>query len=146
MTEIASESRAGPSGYDPPPFDVSVRSEAPSAWAIEVRGELDLATGPMLKQHLESYDPSGNDGHPRRIVYLLSELEFMDPSGLRALLTAVDGHAETVTIRVPSSRVRRLLQLVGLDSLIEERANRPARDGKSRARQETLGGSGLQLG
>lgn len=124
MPETGSESGAGPSGYEPPVFGVSVRSDDPSAWVIEVRGELDLATGPMLKQHLESYnDPSGNDGHPQRIVYLLSELEFMDPSGLRALLSAVDGHAETITIRAPSSRVRRLLELVGLDSMIEERGN-----------------------
>ena len=125
MTEMVTESRAIPSGYDPPPFDVSV-SEGPSAWVIEVRGELDLATGPMLKQHLERYnDPSGNNGHPRRVIYLLPELKFMDASGLRALLTAVDGHGpETITIREPSLFVRRILELVGLDAMIEERANR----------------------
>jgi anti-anti-sigma factor len=125
MTEIVSESRAGPSSYDPPLLDVSVRSEDPSAWVIEVRGELDLFTGPMLKQHLDPYiDPSGNDGHPRRIVYLLPELEFMDASGLRALLTAVDGHgSETITIREPSSFVCRVLELVGLDSMIEKRVS-----------------------
>jgi anti-anti-sigma factor len=79
----------------------------------------------MLNQHLESSnDRGGNNGHPRRLIYQLSELEFMDPSGLRALLTAVDGHAETVTIRAPSFRVRRLLELVGLDSMIEKPANR----------------------
>lgn len=126
MTDRNSESRAGPSEYDSPPLDVSVRSEEPSAWVIEVRGELDLFTGPMLKQHLEPYnDPSGNDGHPRKIVYLLPELEFMDASGLHALLGAVDGHgSETITVRKPSSSVCRLLELVGLDSMIEDRANR----------------------
>lgn len=126
MTVRTSESRAGPSVYDPPAFDVAVRSEEPSAWVIEVRGELDLATGTMLKQYLEPYnDPSGNNGHRRRVVYLLSDLGFMDASGLHALLTAVDGHGpETITIRQPSSPVRRLLELVDLDSMIEERANR----------------------
>ncbi len=126
MTVRTSESRAGPSGYDPPPFDVAVRSEESSAWVVEVRGELDLATGPMLKQHLEVYNnPSGNNGHPRRVIYLLSDLGFMDASGLHALLTAVDGHGpETITIREPSFPVRRLLELVDLDSMIEERANR----------------------
>ncbi|HSJ34597.1 MAG TPA: STAS domain-containing protein [Acidimicrobiia bacterium] len=92
---------------------------------IEVRGELDLATGPMLKQHLESYsDRSGNGSHRRTLVYLLPELEFIDATGLNYLLTAVDGHScETITIREPSARVRRLLELVGLDSMIEERGN-----------------------
>lgn len=134
MTEILTESRAGSSGYDPPPFDiygpppfgVSVRSEGPSAWMIEVRGELDLATGPILKQFLESYnDPSRKNGHRRRIVYLLSELDFMDATGLRYLLAAVEGQApETITIREPSPSVGRLLQAVGLASMIEERGNR----------------------
>lgn len=121
-----SESRADPHGYDPPPpLHVAVGTEEPSAWVIEVRGELDLFTGPMLKQHLDVYnDPSGNDGDPRRIVYLLPELGFMDASGLRALLTAVDGYGpETITIREPSSGVHRLLELVGLDSMIEQRVN-----------------------
>ena len=126
MTDRTSESRAGPATFDSPFLDVSVRSDEPSAWVIEVRGELDLSTGPMLKQHLEPYiDPSGNNGHPRRVVYLLPELGFMDASGLHALLGAVDGHGpETITIREPSSSVCRLLELVGLDSMIEERANR----------------------
>lgn len=126
MMDGSFELRAAPSGYDAAPLDVLVRSEEPSAWVIEVRGELDPSTAPMVKQHLEPYsDVGGNDGHPRRIVYVLSDLEFMDLSGLNALLTAVDGHGpETITVREPSSLVRRLLELVGLDSMIEEQANR----------------------
>ena len=91
---------------------------------IDVRGELDLFTGPLLKRHLDPYnDPSGNHG-PQSIVYRLSDLEFMDVSGLNALLTAVDGNGpETITVREPSSLVRRLLELVELDSMIEERAD-----------------------
>lgn len=123
MTVRTSEPRTGRLGYDPPPLDVSVRSDDPFAWVIEVRGELDLFTGPMLKRHLDVYnDPSGNN--PRRVTYLLSELEFMDASGLHALLDAVDGHGpETITIRDPSSSVCRLLEVAGLDSMIEERVN-----------------------
>ncbi|MEX1093718.1 MAG: STAS domain-containing protein [Acidimicrobiia bacterium] len=103
-------------------MDVALRAEAPSVWVIDVRGELDLFTGPMLKQHLDVYNhPSVNDGHPRSIVYSLPELWFIDASGLRALLTAVDGQGpETITIREPSSQVRRLLELVDLDSMIEQ--------------------------
>ena len=125
MTYRTSESTAARSGYDSPPLDVAVRSDGPSTWVIDVRGELDLFTGPMLKEHLEPYnDPSGNNGHPRRVVYHLPDLEFMDARGLHYLLTAVNGDAETITVREPSSSVCRLLELVGLDSMIEERATR----------------------
>ncbi len=126
MTVSTPVSRAGSSGYEPPPLNVSVRSDDPSAFVIEVQGELDLFTGPMLHQHLESYnDPSGSNGHPRRVIYLLPDLTFMDARGLHYLLTAFDGHgSETITIREPSSTVCRLLGLVGLDSMVEERENR----------------------
>lgn len=126
MTIRTPESIADLSGYDSPPFDVSVRSDGPSAWVVEVRGELDLFTGPMLKRHLEPYnDPSRNNGHPRKVVYLLPELSFMDARGLHYLLNAVNGYGSaTITVREPSSSVCRLLELVGLDSMIEERANR----------------------
>lgn len=117
MTVTNSEPGGSLSGYDPPPLTVAV-TEEPSTWVIDVRGELDLFTFPLVKQHLDSY--SGNDGYPRRIVFVLPELTFIDASGLRALLTAVDGHGtETITIREPSSAVRRLLELVDLDSMIE---------------------------
>ena len=125
MTFTTSAPPPGPFGYDAPLLDVSVRTADPSALVIEVQGELDLCTGPTLKRRLEPYNaPSGNNGHPRKVTYLLPELGFMDASGLRALLTAIDGHgSETITIREPSASVCRLLELVGLASMIEERAD-----------------------
>lgn len=121
MTITTSESRAAPSGYDPPPLVVAVSTEEPSSWVIDVRGELDLFTSPIVKQHLDLYKAeSGDDWLPRRLVFSLPDLAFIDASGLRALLTAVDGHSvETITIREPSWVVRRLLDLVDLDSMIE---------------------------
>lgn len=120
MTFTTSEFGGDLSGSDPPPLVVAV-TEEPSTWVIDVRGELDLFTFPFVRQHLDVYkDTTGNEGYPRRIVFSLPELEFIDASGLRALLTAVDGHGlETITIRNPSSQVRRLLELVDLDSMIE---------------------------
>lgn len=121
MTNRTFESAAGPPGYDFPPLDVSARSDGASALIVAVSGELDLATAPILRRHLESYNglPKSN-GHPRRIIYHLSELRFMDATGLTALLTAIDGHGRhTITVREPSPLVRRVLDLVGLASIIE---------------------------
>ena len=124
MTDTSFDSRAARPAYGLPPFTVSVRTNGPSSLLVEVRGELDIATAPILKKHLEPYNlPSGNNGRPPSIVYLLPQLDFMDSSGLQTLLTAVDGISlETITVREPSAPVRRLLELVGLGSVIEDAA------------------------
>lgn len=121
MTHQHSASRTTLRPYDFPLLDVSVRSDGASAWMVELSGELDLATGELLRGHLDSYNAlGGHGGRPQKIVYLLSGLEFIDASGLHALLEAVDGHGpSTITIRDPSPQVRRLLEIVGLDSMIE---------------------------
>lgn len=122
MMSTNSESTAVSTGYEFPLLDVSVRTDAVSTWLVEVRGELDLATGPKLHEYLEPYNAlSRSFGSPERIVYHLSNLDFIDVAGLNALLTAVDGHGrDTLTVREPSARVRRLLELLALDSMIED--------------------------
>lgn len=126
MPETHSGFRTRPPAHRPTPLDVSLRSEGASTWVVEVRGELDLATGPILKQYLEPYRAmNGNDHHRRRIVFLLSEVTFMDASGLGALLGAAESHdPHTISIREPSPRARRLLELVGLDTIIETPTHR----------------------
>lgn len=86
-----------------------------------MRGELDIATGPILREHLGSYDGSSSSGGDSpRVVHLLSKLEFMDCRSVLYRLTAVNGHGpETITIREPSQAVHRFLPPVGMNSLIE---------------------------
>lgn len=121
MTGTFSEARSGSNGYHSFPLDVAVQRHGVSTLVVEVAGELDLATAPTLKQHLEPYDGlTRTDAHPQAIVYHLANLSFIDATGLTALLTAVDGHGpSTITVRQPSPQVRRLLGLVGLESMIE---------------------------
>lgn len=120
MTIRVFEPKPGSAGV-PPFLDVAVRAEEPPALVVELRGELDLFTGPMLQQHLQSYnDPSGSDTRLRSVAYLLGDLTFMDARGLHYLLTAVNGQGpETIAIREPSPSVRRLLEVVGLKAMIE---------------------------
>ncbi len=121
MNDTKCGSRARPSGYAFPPLEVSVDSDGSAAWIVEVRGELDLATGTLLKGHLEAYNAMrAEDVRPESIIYVLTELTFMDACGLHALLDALDGHGpDTITIREPSPRVRKLLELVDLAGMIE---------------------------
>lgn len=125
MTNRQPESRAGPIGNGLPPFHVSVRRDDASL-VVEVEGELDLATGPILQQRLERYqEMPERQGSLQRIVYCLSDLRFMDATGLEALLTASEGHGpHSITVRGPSRQVRRVLELVGLDWMIEDEKRR----------------------
>ena len=69
----------------PIPEAFSVRTE-PRGDAVVVipTGELDLATAPALEKALAD----AFDGDSARVVLDLRELEFIDSSGLRTLLTA----------------------------------------------------------
>ena len=102
------------SGGDDHPFlEVVADTDDDSLLIVSIRGELDLATGPTLRQRLQSV--SGR----RRLVFRLSDLEFIDACGLNALLTCWDG-ADTIAIEEPSQPVRRLLGLVGMESMIHD--------------------------
>jgi anti-anti-sigma factor len=80
---------------------------------VRLRGEFDLAGAPTVTERLRSL-------RERRETVLvdLDELEFIDMSGLRALLLAVEGAAGeglSFTVTRGSDAVRRLLLLVGVD-------------------------------
>lgn len=68
----------------------------------------------------ESLDPY--TGQYGAVVYELDSLSFMDVAGLRSLDTAPDIDAP-ITIRDPSRQVRRLLDLAGRESMIDEPAS-----------------------
>ena len=70
----------------PIPEAFSVRMEDHAGTAVVVpTGELDLATAPALEAALgRAFESVG----PGRVVLDLRELEFIDSSGLRTLLTA----------------------------------------------------------
>ena len=69
----------------PIPEAFSVRTEQHGDAAIVIpTGELDLATAPALEESLQG----AFEGGAGRVVLDLRELEFIDSSGLRTLLTA----------------------------------------------------------
>ena len=90
-------------------FRIESRREA-DAVVLALGGELDVASAPRLEQELAT--AAGGDA--RLIVLDLRELEFMDSTGLRAVLTAYDAAREDGRgfglVRGPQ-QVQRLLSL-----------------------------------
>jgi anti-anti-sigma factor len=83
------------------------------AVVVSVRGELDMATAPILSDNVRCHD-----GRYDRLIYDLDGLGFIDVVGFRALLECIHNEEQT-SIRNPSRPVRRLLQLVSREELIE---------------------------
>jgi anti-anti-sigma factor len=81
---------------------------------VQVRGELDLATAPQVRACLTELYGSGR----RRVVLDLSELDFIDSTGLGVLVAALkrfrsDG-GELAVVN-PTNRVRKVFELTRLD-------------------------------
>ncbi|HEV8339783.1 MAG TPA: STAS domain-containing protein [bacterium] len=90
--------------------------ELPEADVLHVRGEVDLGTAPLFQDALE-----GLVGNGRQVIVDMSELRYLDGSGLRLLFWARErsvAHGRQVLLAGPSPVLRRLLQIVGLDELV----------------------------
>jgi anti-sigma B factor antagonist len=82
------------------------------------RGELDLATAPEFEAAIVGALEAG-----RRVVVDLRELEFMDSSGVRVLITAhakagEDSDRLTLVRPAPGGSVERILEIAGIDEAL----------------------------
>jgi anti-sigma B factor antagonist len=97
-------------------IDVQREGDEP---VVHLAGELDLSTSPDLQEALAPLTRES-----RRVVVDLADLEFMDSTGLAALLGAHKALAErggTLELRHPSRMVIGLVQITGLDDVFEIR-------------------------
>jgi anti-sigma B factor antagonist len=81
--------------------------------AIAIKGELDLATVPIVEHCVQSLD----GGVTREVVLDLTELAFIDASGIQVLLEAETALKRVGARLVVSScpyQMRRLLRIAGL--------------------------------
>ena len=86
---------------------------------VALAGELDLATGPELRARLTRLVQS--DPPPARLVLDLAHLQFLDASGISALLSAqraVAASGGSVVLRSPSRLVRRVVKVLDLDRVL----------------------------
>jgi anti-anti-sigma factor len=99
------------------PFAVSIDITAGTATAV-ISGELDVAGVPLLAQHLAQI----LDEKPQRLVLDMAQVGFMDCAAARTIASTGRCLPEgrRPVIRSPSSMVRRILELSGLDAHVEQ--------------------------
>lgn len=85
--------------------------------AVRLRGELDMATAPRLGAVLDE----ALDAMPHQVRLDLSELTFLDSTGIRVLVTACHRAKDQncrFTLQSPRDAVLRTLKLTGVDRLM----------------------------
>ncbi|MBO2450888.1 STAS domain-containing protein [Actinomadura barringtoniae] len=78
---------------------------------ITLSGELDLSTADLVRPHLDSAK-----GRPAHLVFDLTQLEFMDSSGLHLLARAYSitrAQGAVVVMVAPADRIHRVLEVAG---------------------------------
>jgi anti-sigma B factor antagonist len=82
--------------------------------ALKLTGELDVASAPTLQAAI---DPV-MERRPPKIAFDLSELRFMDSSGISLFLATAERIA-VVELRHPPPTVRRIFELTGITGVFE---------------------------
>jgi anti-anti-sigma factor len=89
-----------------------------SATTIALSGELDMATVPILEEHLVQAESGG----VAAIVIDLVDLTFIDSVGLRAFLAArerAEANGRQLLMFGAKPQVRRVFEITGKESLLE---------------------------
>jgi anti-sigma B factor antagonist len=82
--------------------------------ALVVRGEIDMATAPQLRDRLNALVDAGST----RIVLDCTALDFLDSSGIGVLVAVLKrlGDDGSLTLESPPAHVRKVLDLTGVSA------------------------------
>jgi anti-anti-sigma factor len=96
----------------------SVEPVDPNTLRVAVAGQFDLASEePFVSSINQLFD-----GDARTAVQLdFAAVDFIDSSGVRAILRLCEGHRDAVTVVRPSEAVTRVLRIAGITDLIGDR-------------------------
>ncbi|MFI5046100.1 MAG: STAS domain-containing protein [Acidimicrobiia bacterium] len=92
--------------------ELELQRGSDGAYALHVRGEIDLANAAQLRQLLDE----AIDGGASRIVVDCRELEFLDSSGIGVLVAARKrlGSDGELVLDSPPAHVRKVLDITGV--------------------------------
>jgi anti-sigma B factor antagonist len=93
-------------------FRIEPRPDAGRAYALV--GEMDISNAAELEEALKPVLTETGD-----VILDLSELRFLDSTGMRTLLQAAGslGDRGRLILRSPTSSVRRLIELMGVEKM-----------------------------
>jgi anti-sigma B factor antagonist len=85
--------------------------------SVVVRGEIDMATAPMLRDKLNELFDAGST----RILLDCRGLDFLDSSGIGVLIAVRKrlGDDGALTLEAPQAHVRKVLELTGVIDHVE---------------------------
>lgn len=113
-----------PASWPVPALTVEVDDAAPGACLLWADGEIDLASGPLLDEHLDRCLGSG-----RHVVLDLDGVRFLGSYGVRILLEAhleADARGLRLVVTGAGSRVvSRILAISGADEVLDLRGGCP---------------------
>ncbi|HEU4980518.1 MAG TPA: STAS domain-containing protein [Solirubrobacterales bacterium] len=104
---------------DIPQFEISSERGPGDTFVVRVVGEVDMSREDEVRQELRR----AVDEKPSGIVVDLTECEFIDSSGVRALLLSreaqnSDEDSERLAVAASSEQILRILSVMGLDKVI----------------------------
>ena len=104
---------------DIPQFEINSGPGPEDVRVVHVRGEVDMSHEEELRSELRSAVAADQS----RIVVDLTECEFIDSTGIRALLLSreaqhSEGGSERLAVAASSEQILRILSVMGLDRVI----------------------------
>ena len=104
---------------DIPQFEISSGPGPDDAYVVRVAGEVDMSHEEELRGELRNAVASDSRG----IVVDLTECEFIDSSGVRALLLSREAQnsedgVEHLAVAAASEQILRILSVMGIDRVI----------------------------
>jgi anti-anti-sigma factor len=94
------------------PLRVAIDRDGDSV-VVRAVGEIDLASVEMLRKSLDAFE-----GNASSKTLDLTEVGFIDLSGLPVLIAAASSHVDRLQIRCGSGAVRGMIELCGLESVL----------------------------
>ena len=97
--------------------DITVRTDTyDGGLVLQPIGDIDLSRAPAFRRRLADAQASG----PSRLVVDLSEVPYMDSSGVATLIEAMQrarSGKQTLVIAAPQHRVKSIFEIARLDSV-----------------------------
>jgi anti-anti-sigma factor len=104
---------------DIPQFEIGSERGPNGTCIVRVAGEVDMAHEDAVREELRR----AAEADPRGIVVDLTECEFIDSSGVRALLLSreadgPEGAGQRLSVAASSEQILRILGVMGIDRVI----------------------------